>query len=205
MAMDTRFELQKCPLQRNVCSRGCNGIVKPLRFIHPKVSIPGEGPLHKMGSFTGNLLYYVTYYHSLVIYRYINKTSLSSFTGGSIEYSIVSGDASSYFDIDSGSGEIRTTAAVDYEKVSSVLLNIEARSGNPPAYGRAQVSFIPNIVKSVIYEHCKTCHVQTASDILSVTVDYLWARFIIFCPATPSSPGTWTCSMGYVPKTDVIV
>ena len=52
----------------------------------------------------------------------------------------MSGDPNSYFDIDSGSGEIRTASAIDYETVSSVLLNIQAQSGNPPSYGQAQVN-----------------------------------------------------------------
>ena len=60
-------------------------------------------------------------------------------TGGSIEYSIDSGDPRGYFTIDSGSGQLRTAARLDHETVASVLLNIQARSGNPPAFGRAQV------------------------------------------------------------------
>ncbi len=62
---------------------------------------------------------------------------------GQIEYRILSGDPDGLFRIDSGSGQISTNSALDYEKVNSVLLNVQAqtRSGsNPPTYGQAQVS-----------------------------------------------------------------
>ena len=68
------------------------------------------------------------------------KYVLCILLGGSIEYSVVSGDPNNYFTIDSGSGEIRTGAAINYETTSSVLLNIQAQSGNPPTFGHAQVN-----------------------------------------------------------------
>ena len=51
----------------------------------------------------------------------------------------MSGDPNSYFTIDTRSGEIRTATVVDYETTSSVLLNVQAQSGNPPTFGHAQV------------------------------------------------------------------
>ena len=54
----------------------------------------------------------------------------------------MSGDPNSYFTIDTRSGEIRTATVVDYETTSSVLLNVQAQSGNPPTFGHAQVRSI---------------------------------------------------------------
>ena len=51
----------------------------------------------------------------------------------------MSGDPNQYFTIDTRSGEIRTATVVDYETTSSVLLNVQAQSGNPPTFGHAQV------------------------------------------------------------------
>ncbi|XP_018320915.1 protein dachsous [Agrilus planipennis] len=58
----------------------------------------------------------------------------------SIRYSIYSGDPDGFFRIDPVSGSIRTARNLEHESRASVLLNIQATSGDPPAYGHAQVN-----------------------------------------------------------------
>ncbi|XP_063697447.1 protein dachsous [Culicoides brevitarsis] len=57
-----------------------------------------------------------------------------------IRYSIYSGDPDSYFSIDPLSGFIRVANPLDHETKPQVLLNIQATSGDPPAYGHTQVN-----------------------------------------------------------------
>lgn len=54
-------------------------------------------------------------------------------------YSIYSGDPDGFFRIDASTGLIRTASNLDHETRANVLLNIQATSGNPPAYGHTQV------------------------------------------------------------------
>ncbi|XP_028277727.1 protocadherin-16 [Parambassis ranga] len=65
----------------------------------------------------------------------------ASKTGASkdILYSISSGDPDGYFTVDSTSGTIRTALPLDHETCSSLDLEIQARSGSPPAYGTTRV------------------------------------------------------------------
>lgn len=56
-----------------------------------------------------------------------------------IFYSISSGDPDGYFTVDSASGTIRTALPLDHETCSSLELEIQARSGSPPAYGTSRV------------------------------------------------------------------
>jgi len=58
---------------------------------------------------------------------------------GIVRYSIYSGDPNGYFSIDPLSGTIRTSSALDHETHPSVLLNVQAMSGDPPSYGHSQV------------------------------------------------------------------
>ncbi|XP_017772974.1 PREDICTED: protein dachsous [Nicrophorus vespilloides] len=58
----------------------------------------------------------------------------------SVRYSIYSGDPDGYFRIDPISGTIRTAATLDHEHRASILLNIQANSGDPPVYGHTQVN-----------------------------------------------------------------
>ncbi|XP_029375177.1 protocadherin-16 [Echeneis naucrates] len=62
-------------------------------------------------------------------------------TGASkdIFYSISSGDPDGYFTVDSASGTIRTALPLDHETCTSLHLEIQARSGSPPAYGTSRV------------------------------------------------------------------
>lgn len=61
---------------------------------------------------------------------------------GAVRYSIYSGDPDGYFSIDPMSGNIRIASPLDHETKVQVLLNIQATSGDPPAYGHTQVSLI---------------------------------------------------------------
>ncbi|TKS82972.1 Protocadherin-16 Protein dachsous -like protein 1 [Collichthys lucidus] len=63
------------------------------------------------------------------------KTGVSK----NIFYSISSGDPDGYFTVDSASGTIRTALPLDHETCSSLDLEIQARSGSPPAYGTSHV------------------------------------------------------------------
>ena len=59
---------------------------------------------------------------------------------GSLRYFIYSGDPDGFFAIDPVSGNIRVANALDHETKPQVLLNIQATSGDPPAYGHTQVN-----------------------------------------------------------------
>ncbi|XP_038564182.1 protocadherin-16 [Micropterus salmoides] len=65
----------------------------------------------------------------------------SAKTGNSkdIFYSISSGDPDGYFTVDTASGTIRTALPLDHETCSSLDLEIQARSGSPPAFGTSRV------------------------------------------------------------------
>lgn len=69
-----------------------------------------------------------------------DKMNFFSGSRGSVRYSIYSGDPDGYFSIDPLTGTIRTASVLDHEAHQSVLLNVQAMSGDPPAYGHTQVS-----------------------------------------------------------------
>ncbi|XP_069396059.1 protocadherin-16 [Paralichthys olivaceus] len=69
------------------------------------------------------------------VVRAAAKTAVSK----DIFYSISSGDPEGYFKVDSASGTIRTALPLDHETCSSLDLEIQARSGSPPAYGTSRV------------------------------------------------------------------
>uniref|UniRef100_A0A8B9EGQ3 Cadherin domain-containing protein n=1 Tax=Anser cygnoides TaxID=8845 RepID=A0A8B9EGQ3_ANSCY len=56
-----------------------------------------------------------------------------------IFYSISSGDPHGYFSIDSGSGQLRTSLPLDHESQAVLILDVQARSGSPPAYSNTRV------------------------------------------------------------------
>ncbi|OWK53006.1 Protocadherin-16 [Lonchura striata] len=56
-----------------------------------------------------------------------------------IFYSISSGDPHGYFSIDSASGQLRTSLPLDHESQSVLILDVQARSGSPPAYSNTRV------------------------------------------------------------------
>ena len=57
-----------------------------------------------------------------------------------MRYSIYSGDPDGAFSIDPRTGQITTAGRLDHEQHRSVLLNVQARSGQPPTFGHSQVS-----------------------------------------------------------------
>ncbi|XP_039353238.1 protocadherin-16 [Mauremys reevesii] len=56
-----------------------------------------------------------------------------------IFYSISSGDPHGYFFIDSSLGQLRTNLPLDHEVQAVLVLDVQARSGSPPAYSNTQV------------------------------------------------------------------
>nr|XP_009931755.1 PREDICTED: LOW QUALITY PROTEIN: protocadherin-16 [Opisthocomus hoazin] len=56
-----------------------------------------------------------------------------------IFYSISSGDPHGYFSIDSASGKLRTSLPLDHESQAVLILDVQARSGSPPAYSNTRV------------------------------------------------------------------
>lgn len=71
-----------------------------------------------------------------------------------IRYSISSGDPVGLFKIDPVTGTIKTTLNLDHETRASVLLNVQATSGEPPVYGHGQVSnyeFLYNVHRTHYY------------------------------------------------------
>ncbi|CAN9501862.1 unnamed protein product [Ophioblennius macclurei] len=69
------------------------------------------------------------------VVRAATKTGVSK----GIFYSISSGDPDGYFTVDSASGTIRSALPLDHETCSNLDLEIQARSGSPPAYGTSRV------------------------------------------------------------------
>ncbi|XP_065601880.1 protocadherin-16 [Cyrtonyx montezumae] len=56
-----------------------------------------------------------------------------------IFYSISSGDPHGYFSIDSDSGQLHTSLPLDHESQAVLILDVQARSGSPPAYSNTRV------------------------------------------------------------------
>uniref|UniRef100_A0A8C8IWS8 Protocadherin-16 n=1 Tax=Oncorhynchus tshawytscha TaxID=74940 RepID=A0A8C8IWS8_ONCTS len=56
-----------------------------------------------------------------------------------ILYSISSGDPAGYFTVDPESGALRTSLPLDHEAQPSLTLELQARSGRPPAFGQTHV------------------------------------------------------------------
>ncbi|XP_067322476.1 LOW QUALITY PROTEIN: protocadherin-16 [Anolis sagrei] len=58
---------------------------------------------------------------------------------GGVFYSISSGDPQGFFSIDPRSGKLHTSRALDHEAQPALTLDVQARSGSPPAYSSARV------------------------------------------------------------------
>ncbi|MEQ2212957.1 hypothetical protein XENOCAPTIV_007321, partial [Xenoophorus captivus] len=56
-----------------------------------------------------------------------------------IAYTISSGDPAGYFTVDSDTGALRTSLPLDHEAQPVLDLEVQARSGNPPAFGQTRV------------------------------------------------------------------
>ncbi|KAM6946229.1 LOW QUALITY PROTEIN: protocadherin-16 [Aplochiton taeniatus] len=54
-------------------------------------------------------------------------------------YTISSGDPAGYFTVDPSTGRLRTSLPLDHEAQPSLDLEVQARSGSPPAFGTARV------------------------------------------------------------------
>lgn len=76
---------------------------------------------------------------------------LALFAGGhgGIRYSIYSGDPDGLFRIDPITGSIQTATELDHEAKASVLLNVQATSGDPPVYGHTQVWYLTKEKKRI--------------------------------------------------------
>ncbi|XP_053960463.1 protein dachsous [Anastrepha ludens] len=70
----------------------------------------------------------------------VMATSSDAANRNGVRYSIYSGDPDSYFNIDTVTGNIRIANPLDHETKPQILLNIQAMSGDPPAYGHTQVN-----------------------------------------------------------------
>lgn len=73
--------------------------------------------------------------------RHSRRRGLSLVPGhpDGVFYSISSGDPHGYFSMDPASGELHTRLALDHEAQAAVALEVQARSGSPPAYSSARV------------------------------------------------------------------
>ncbi|CAG9820098.1 unnamed protein product [Phaedon cochleariae] len=69
----------------------------------------------------------------------VKATILDNAGRSGVRYTVYSGDPGGYFNINPITGAIITASNLDHETKSSVLLNIQATSGDPPVYGHTQV------------------------------------------------------------------
>uniref|UniRef100_A0A4W6E2A7 Protocadherin-16 n=1 Tax=Lates calcarifer TaxID=8187 RepID=A0A4W6E2A7_LATCA len=69
----------------------------------------------------------------------IVQASSKSGTSKDISYTISSGDPAGYFTVDPETGALRTSLPLDHEAQSALDLEVQARSGNPPAFGQTRV------------------------------------------------------------------
>ncbi|XP_010767620.1 protocadherin-16-like, partial [Notothenia coriiceps] len=85
--------------------------------------------------------YYFTVSEDVLRGTVVGFVQASSKTGTSrdISYTISSGDPAGYFTVDPDTGALRTSLSLDHEAQSSLDLEVQARSGNPPAFGQTRV------------------------------------------------------------------
>lgn len=103
--------------------------------------------------------------NTFIVTKLIEQTKIY-FTGsrGVVRYSINSGDPDGNFSIDPITGNIRVANLLDHETKSQILLNVQATSGDPPAYGHTQVIF-----------HRKNFYLVDASEHnMDIVVDVRW-------------------------------
>uniref|UniRef100_A0A3Q3GQC0 Protocadherin-16 n=1 Tax=Labrus bergylta TaxID=56723 RepID=A0A3Q3GQC0_9LABR len=84
-----------------------------------------------------------TQYHFTVSEDALRGTTVgivqASSTSRDISYTISSGDPAGYFTVDPDTGALRTSLPLDHEAQSTLDLELQARSGNPPAFGQTRV------------------------------------------------------------------
>ncbi|KAJ4935670.1 hypothetical protein JOQ06_017200 [Pogonophryne albipinna] len=85
--------------------------------------------------------YYFTVSEDVLRGTVVGFVQASSKTGTSrdISYTISSGDPAGYFTVDPDTGALRTSLSLDHEAQSSLDLEVQARSGSPPAFGQTCV------------------------------------------------------------------
>ncbi|XP_069563501.1 protocadherin-16-like [Brachyistius frenatus] len=85
--------------------------------------------------------YYFTVSEDALRGTVLGIVQASSKTGTSrdISYTISSGDPAGYITVDPDTGALRTSLPLDHETQSSLDLELQARSGNPPAFGQTRV------------------------------------------------------------------
>ncbi|XP_076591464.1 protocadherin-16-like [Chaetodon auriga] len=85
--------------------------------------------------------YYFTVSEDVLRGTVVGIVQASSKTGTSkdISYTISSGDPVGYFTVDPDTGTLRTSLPLDHEAQSALDLEVQARSGNPPAFGQTRV------------------------------------------------------------------
>ncbi|XP_039987657.1 protocadherin-16 [Xiphias gladius] len=85
--------------------------------------------------------YYFTVSEDVLQGTVVGIVQASSKTGTSkdISYTISSGDPAGYFTVDPDTGALRTGLPLDHEAQSALDLEVQARSGNPPAFGQTRV------------------------------------------------------------------
>ncbi|CAG6000189.1 unnamed protein product [Menidia menidia] len=88
--------------------------------------------------------YYFTASEDALRGTVVGMVQASSKTGASthISYTISSGDPAGLFTVDPDTGVLRTSLPLDHESQSSVELEVQAHSGNPPAFGQTRVHVI---------------------------------------------------------------
>ncbi|CAG09028.1 unnamed protein product [Tetraodon nigroviridis] len=69
----------------------------------------------------------------------IVRASVKTDSSRDISYTISSGDPVGYITVDPDSGALRTSLPLDHEAQPSLDLEVQARSGNPPAFGQTRV------------------------------------------------------------------
>ncbi|KAG7243059.1 hypothetical protein INR49_016434, partial [Caranx melampygus] len=85
--------------------------------------------------------YYFTVAEDALRGTVVGIVQASSKTGTSkdISYTISSGDPAGYFTVDPETGALRTSLPLDHEAQTALDLEVQARSGNPPAFGQTRV------------------------------------------------------------------
>uniref|UniRef100_A0A667Y8M0 Protocadherin-16 n=1 Tax=Myripristis murdjan TaxID=586833 RepID=A0A667Y8M0_9TELE len=82
--------------------------------------------------------YYFTVSEDVLRGTVVGIVQASSKTGG-WALSKISGDPAGYFTVDPDTGALRTSLPLDHEAQSSLDLEVQARSGSPPAFGQTRV------------------------------------------------------------------
>ncbi|XP_076002325.1 protocadherin-16 [Genypterus blacodes] len=85
--------------------------------------------------------YYFTVSEDVLRGTIVGVLQASTKTGKDVDvsYTISSGDPAGYFTVDPDTGSLRTSLPLDHEAQSVLDLEVQARSGSPPAFGQTRV------------------------------------------------------------------